>query len=274
MQLGYVCTNYNNAQYSLAAINSLNSRACKQNIIIVIVDNGSDREDVDKLNVAKQYDNVHLIFNKDNIGYFKGLNCGIKYLKQNFSTIDFIVIGNNDLIFPSDFYESVLSNKDTLQQHAVVSPNITTLDGLNQNPHVINSISKPREMVYDLYYSNYYIAQLIIKVAKITKMFTDRKDEEQHDIAQEIYQGHGSCYILGPLFFKYFDALWAPTFLMGEEFFLSVQLMGKGMKVYYEPLIKVLHHCNGAIGNMPKKQMWNYAKEAHKLYRKHVGIFK
>lgn len=274
MIIGYVCTNYNNSHYTLSAICSLNEGGNKQNIVIIVVDNGSNKENVELLKSAEQFSNVHIIFNKVNVGYFKGLNCGIKFIKQKYNMIDFLIIGNNDLTFPENFYESIIRNKETLQRHAVVSPNISTLDGLYQNPHVINSISKLREVVYDLYYSNYYLAQFIIKVAKITKMFTDRKDEEQHAIAQEIYQGHGSCYILGPLFFQHFDELWAPTFLMGEEFFLSVQLMEKGMKVFYEPSIKVVHHCNGAIGKMPKKQMWEYARDAHKIYRKHVTIFK
>lgn len=257
------------------AINSL--LQCKKNnkIKIVVVDNSSNNENVELLKTIESLNsNIHIIFNNVNIGYFKGLNCGIRYLRQQNENIEYVVIGNNDLVFPCDFYESIIANKLTLEQHAVVSPNISTLDGLYQNPHVINSISKLREVVYDLYYSNYYLAQFIIKAAKVTKMFTDRKDEEQHAIAQEIYQGHGSCYILGPLFFKHFEELWAPTLLMGEEFFLSVQLMEKGMKVFYEPSIKVVHHCNGAIEKMPKKQMWEYARDAHKIYRKYVTIFK
>lgn len=272
MTFGYVCTNYNNSQDTISAINSLRDGGNMHKFVIVVVDNGSNTNNVEILKTLEKYSNVHFILNKENLGYFKGLNCGIKYLNQNFSAINIAVIGNNDLTFPIDFYESLLINQATIQHHPVVSPNILTLDGLHQNPHVINSISKIREVVYDVYYSNYYLAQLIIKIAKMTQFFTDRKDEEQHDVAQEIYQGHGSCYILGPLFFQHFNELWAPTFLMGEEFFLSVQLKNKGMKAFYEPSINVVHHCNGAIGKMPKKQMWEYAREAHKIYRKHVSI--
>lgn len=271
MILGYVCTNYNNSKYTISAVESLNKEKNNQNIEIVVVDNCSNNENKELLKIIEQqYENVHIIFNNENKGYFKGLNYGIHYLKQNYNNIEYIVVGNNDLVFSDNFYESVLNKNVTLKQHAVVSPNISTLDGHYQNPHVIHSISKFREVIYDLYYSNYYLAQLIIKLATITKMFTDRKDEEQHAIAQEIYQGHGSCYILCPLFFQNFDELWAPTFLMGEEFFLSVQLLEKGMKVYYEPSIKLLHRCNGAIGNIPKKLMWEYAREAHIIYKKYV----
>lgn len=274
MILGYVCTNYNNSNCTISAINSLVNGKDHGNIEIVVVDNCSDAENAEMLmSIERQHSNVHIIFNNENMGYFKGLNCGIHYLRQHNTNIEYIVIGNNDLLFPDKFYEAVLSNKTTLQQHAVVSPNITTLDGVYQNPHVINSVNRFREIIYDIYYSNYYIAQLINKLAKITKKYTDRKDEEQHEIAQEIYQGHGSCYILGPLFFQNFDELWAPTFLMGEEFFLSVQLMEKGMRVYYEPSIKVIHLRNVTVAKMPKKQVWKLSRDAHKLYRQRIKIW-
>lgn len=275
MILGYVCTNYNNSNYTISAINSLINGNDDRNIEIVVVDNCSDSENIELLKtMERQHSNVNIIFNVENMGYFKGLNCGIHYLNKNNKNIEYMVIGNNDLVFPDNFYESILCNKATLQQHAVVSPNITTLDGVYQNPHVINSISKFREIIYDIYYSRYYVAQVINKVAKITKKYTDRKDEEQHEIGQEIHQGHGSCYILGPLFFQNFDELWAPTFLMGEEFFLSVQLMEKGMRVYYEPSIRVMHHCNVSIGKMPRKCVWKLSRDAHKLYREYKKIWK
>ncbi len=274
MILGYVCTNYNNTKDTFAAISSLINEKNYSNIEIIVVDNCSDNENIELLKaIERQHANVHVVFNDVNMGYFKGLNCGIHYIREKFKNIEYIVVGNNDLIFPENFYESVLNNKTILQQHAVVSPNIITLDGVYQNPHVINSISTFRELIYDIYYSNYYIAQLINKVAMLTKSYTDRKDEEQHEIAQEIQQGHGSCYILGTLFFENFEELWAPTFLMGEEFFLSVQLRGKGMKVYYEPSIKVVHHCNASIGKIPRKQIWQLSRDAHKVYRSHNKIW-
>ena len=91
---------------------------------------------------------------------------------------------------------------------------------------------------------------------------------------RSIYQGHGSVYILGPKFFEEFGQLDAPTFMMGEEFFLSEQLKRKGYRVWYEPRIEVQHCCNGAIRSVPSKQMWERAKEAHRVYRRYVKPWK
>ncbi|MFH2027036.1 MAG: glycosyltransferase [bacterium] len=274
MILGYVCTNYNNTKYTIAAINSLITEKSNHNTEIVVVDNCSDNENIELLKAIEQrHANVHIIYNNENLGYFKGLNCGIYYLRQHNKNIEYIVIGNNDLVFSDNFYESVLSNKATLQQHAVVSPNIITLDGVHQNPHVINGISKFREIVFDLYFSNYYLALIIKQIAKFTKKISGRKDVEQFEVAQTIYQGYGACYILCPLFFRYFDSLWAPTFLMGEELFLSKQLESKKLQIYYEPSLIVNHHFHATMDKIPGKKYWEISRESHRVYRKYVKIW-
>ena len=272
MKIGFVCTNYNNTAYTREAVCSLLGQS-KYQYSIVVVDNNSDVESVRALKeLADEFQEVELVLNNDNVGYFKGLNIGIRYLRSRYPEIDLMVIGNNDLVFPADFSDSIRGNSSIFEKHAVVSPDIVTLDGVHQNPHVISRIGKFRELIYDLYYMNYYLAIAIRKIAELTRGFTDRPDETHHDVAQEIYQGHGACYVLGPVFFRYFEELWAPSFLMHEEYFLSKQLSDKGLRVYYEPSIKVLHHCHAAMDKIPSKRVWQAARDAHKLYRQQVKI--
>lgn len=273
MKFGFVFTNYNNSQYTKDVIHSLSINKNFDDCFIVIVDNNSEADDLDNLKkININYPSVKIIFNVENCGYFKGLNIGIKYLRDKNPDIDFITIGNNDLYFSLDYLDAIIDKRNLFDKHPVVSPDLITLDGVHQNPHVIDKISKSREIIYDLYYSNYYLSVLIGYFAKITKRFTDRTDEEQFEIAQTIHQGYGACYILGPLFFENFLLLWAPTFLMGEEFFLSKQLEQKGMKVYYEPSIKVNHHDHATMGKLPSKKLWNISKDSHKIYRKYNKI--
>jgi GT2 family glycosyltransferase len=273
MKIGHVCTNYNNSAYTREAVCSL-LRDGGDDYRIVVVDNNSDAKNLDALkNVASEFQHVELILNKENVGYFRGLNLGIRHLRASQPDIHIMVIGNNDLVFPADFAESIRRNLSTLEKYAVVSPDIITLDGVHQNPHVISKIGELREFIYNLYYANYYLAIAIRKLAKLTRSFTDRPDETHHDVAQEIYQGYGACYVLGPMFFRHFEELWAPTFLMHEEYFLSKQLSDKGLSVYYEPSIKVQHSCRGATGKLTSRKAWEAARDAQKIYRQYVRIF-
>lgn len=268
----FVVTNYNNTSYTellLASIEESDARNCN----VVVVDNGSEKEHKDKLIcLKKKYSALIVIFNECNYGYFKGLNVGIDYVRKNFGGVEYLVVGNNDLLFPSDFVSSIYGSHDIFLRYPVVSPDITMLDGTHQNPHVISNISKVREFFYDIYHMNYYFAGLIVKLAKISRRFTDRVDERYHDIAQEIYQGYGACYILGPKFLENFENLWSPTFLMYEEFFLSRQLEEKGFKIFYQPKIKVQHYCHASTGQLPGRVRWRLSRDAHKEYRKYVKV--
>jgi GT2 family glycosyltransferase len=273
MKLAFIFTNYNNSSFTEAAIESI-GRIPNNDAVIIIVDNASKSESVAHLKrIDSKGNNVKVIYNDENVGYFHGLNIGIDYACANYPEVLYYVVGNNDLVFPENFISSVYENSELFEKYPVVSPDIVTLDGFHQNPHVIKGISKKREFVYDVYYSNYYLAGLIKKVASLFKSFTDRKDEEQFEVAQEIYQGYGACYILGPKFFSLFENLWMPTFMMYEEYFLSNQLEGKGYKVYYEPSINVQHHWHATMDTLPGKQRWLMAKTAHKKYREFVKVF-
>jgi GT2 family glycosyltransferase len=274
MKLGFVFTNYNNWKFTKGVISSI-EKLKNDYLKIIIVDNASNEKDLKKLkSFEKTFPFVKIIYSDKNLGYFKGLNLGLEHLKKHCTNLDFIIIGNNDLIFSNSFYSSLKNKQKDLNKYPVVSPDIITSDGFHQNPHVIKKISKIREVIYDLYHFNFFIAKLILFLSNITKSLFKRKDESFFQIPQEIYQGYGACYILTPLFFKNFEYLWAPTFLMYEEFFLSKQLSDKKYKIFYEPSITVTHLMHASTGKLTKRKKWMISKESHKEYRKYIKIFK
>jgi GT2 family glycosyltransferase len=271
MRVGFVFTNFNNSKFTRDAVKSISLNDFFPESCVVVVDNRSDYKEVEILKeILTDYPRIHVIFNNENLGYFKGLNKGIRYLRDNYKDICHMVIGNNDLIFPPEFIKSVMANVKVFENYPVISPDLVTLDGMHQNPHVIKKISKFREFIYDVYYSSFLMARFITAMAKQTKKFTDRNDEREFKVAQTIWQGYGACYILGPLFFENFDQLWAPSFLMGEEFFLSQQMENKNMKIFYDPDFVVIHQEHASVSKIPKKKLWEFSRESHEIYRKFV----
>ena len=271
--LGFVFTNYNNSLDTIKTVESIFEINELNRFIIIIVDNNSNIYQVKILQDLKiKFPEVHIILNNENLGYFNGLNIGLNFIREKHFVFKYLVIGNNDLYFPKNFYMNILLNEEPFKKFPVISPNIVTEDGFFQNPHVIKEISKFREIIYDLYFYNNTIAKLIKKIAKVTNFFTDRSDEKFNNKSQIIYQGHGSCYILTPKFFDHFDELFAPTFLMGEEFFLSWQLKQKDLELFYESNVKIIHKWHASINNVPPKKIWEIAKVSHKVYRKYIKI--
>ena len=209
---------------------------------------------------------------RENVGYFRGLNAGIHHLEAH-SGIEWMVVGNNDLIFPNDFGDRLEQLQAEFRVHPVIAPDIVTADGEHQNPHVISKISRVREAFYDLYYSNYHVGLIVQKAAMKLRRVSDRRDELEWEQARHIYQGHGSVYLLGPRFFELFDELWAPSFMMSEEFFLSRQLSDVGERVYYDPRITVHHLWHASLDQLPSRRRWELGREAHREYRKYVKVF-
>jgi GT2 family glycosyltransferase len=267
MNLGYVCTNYNNAAYTVEAVRSLAADAAHE-YHIVVVDNASAPADLETLQrLACEHPNVDLVLNGSNVGYFGGLNVGLKRLRETHPALEFMVVGNNDLVFPAGFGDSVARLRPVLLAHAVTCPDIVTADGQHQNPHVIRGISRLRKLVYRAYFANYYLALAIRRLARLTASTTARSDVQRHAMGGNIYAGHGACYILGPVFFQHFPGLPARTFLMGEEMFLARQLQEAGLAPYYEPSIKVLHRYHATVGKIPSRRMWELSREAYRIYR-------
>ncbi|MBQ1784371.1 MAG: glycosyltransferase family 2 protein [Gammaproteobacteria bacterium] len=274
MKLTYICTNYNNSAFTVAAVASL-TKNYGHDISIYVVDNASCPEEVEILyRLAREEPRVNVIASAENLGYFAGLNLGLKAACINNMELGWVVAGNNDLEFPADFCDRLELQRDEYARYSVISPDVVTLDGQHQNPHVISHISTIREIFYDLYYSNYYLGLLIYKLAKIFPRITRRGDEDHWRTARLIAQGHGSCYLLTPKFFSHFNELISPTFMMSEEFFLALQLKSVGEKVFYSPQISVTHHWHGSLQNVPSKRRWLMSRDAHREYRKHVNPFK
>lgn len=270
MEIAYVCTNYNNTKYTRDAVRTLLGNA-GHTIRIVVVDNNSTPQSIGELQqINADYPDIKVIYHPENVGYFSGLNVGIAYLREHHPSLQYMAVGNNDLTFAPDFVDSIAARESLFSRYPVVSPDIITVDGVHQNPHVIVKISKLREFVYDLYFSNYYLGRLIKSAAGCLNRFTARRDTQNWQSGQTIYQGHGAVYLLGPLFFAHFDALWAPTFLMGEEFFLSKQVSDQGMQLYYEPGIRLTHHWHATIGQQPSRKMWEISRDSHRVYRQHL----
>lgn len=270
MKVGFVCTTLNSSDLTVAAARSFFD-VCSGTCVVVAVDNGSGDTEVRKLlDFARDNPWFSVVCNGDNRGYFEGLNIGIRRCRTGHPETDWLVIGNNDITFHSGFLETLKSRESFLVQYPVISPNIVTADGERQNPHVIRGVSWAREVIWDLYYSNFRLAGAIQLLRNWLHTWADRPDETEWRIAREIYQGHGALYILSPLFFDTLKELWAPTIFGGEEFFLAKQLHEINKKVYYEPLLEVTHLWHGSARVLPARKRWELGRAAHKIYRQSV----
>lgn len=272
MNISFIAVNYNNVQLTINYIKSIEAmkRDNITEINIIIVDNNSNLNDFNQLELySKNLNFVKLIRTEINLGYFKGLNEGIKTIEKKMNQL--IVIGNNDLTFDENFVKNLLNLKYT-DKTLVIAPNIITLEGRQQNPHVLYKVPTLQKIKAEIYFTNYYLGQFSKLVnAALKKIYIKKTPQLTNNYGQiPIKRGIGACYVLTPQFFSYYDKLDDRVFLWGEEALLSNQVEIVGGITLYDPTIIITHHESASVKKIESKIKYKITKASYKIYKKYL----
>ena len=273
MKYVFICTNYNNSHYTQGAVDTLIAGTSPPTLIVVVDNDSTPEQRAELRRMVAGKPTVELVFSGTNLGYFAGLNLGLRHAHDLVPDADAYIVGNNDLEFPADLGTQLAQRADTIAERLVVAPNILTVTGLRQNPHAIRPISRFRDLVLDGYAASFTLARLLTWIARRTQKTTRRKDVDSYHDEGFIFMGLGACYILSQRFMTTIGELPAEVFLMHEEFFLSRRIAEEGEAVYYIPEIVVTHHDHGSIASVSSRLIWRYWRDSHKRYRHYVPRF-
>ena len=265
----FVVVNFNNYLYTSKLCKSLSLQKGSNHhfdMQCIVVNNSTDSGDTGLLEgIKKHYSWLTIVQTNDNLGYFGGLNYGLKNI-LNRSKDSIVIVGNNDLEFEENFCLKLISSYDAWPKNIhAVSPSIITPEGRNQNPHIKNRISAFRRLQFDVYFAHYYIAVILnfLKLLLVPKKIMSDNDF----VPQEIHMGIGACYILTPSFFVHSSQLNCPVFLYGEEAFFSDQVHSNSGILHFDPSLKVLHAESATLSLLPKRKTYEYARTGYPLYR-------
>jgi len=269
-KLCFIVVNYENCNNTVELLHSLINQSnldCEYSIELLVVDNSvSDKEKRMVNSAMAAYKIVGVLRPNNNIGYFGGINYGLERI--DCSKYDYVIIGNNDLTFSSDFSVELIKKRYE-EDILVVAPNIITKDGRHQNPHVISRVSTIRKLVYDIYFYNYYFSRILLGASTFMKWIVgERKKPADH--SQYIHMGIGACYILTPSFFKHFKKLDDALFLYGEEAVLAGQVMSVSCKTYYDSSLVVTHAESATLSKFPSRFTYSHMKKSYPIYRKYL----
>lgn len=259
--LGIVILNYLNYEDTIECLDTLLLQT-KKDIPTVIVDNNSYNESYAKI---KQYvtgkRNFYLIKAHENLGFSKGNNLGIFFLKTKFS-VENILICNNDLIFKNTNYLEKLMELDIDDSNigaigtAIIGKNLE-----NQNPaswpfskeaisseiesyslqerNDIFSKDRVKETIPYLYLFFKYIKDLLLCMRNYIKNGRDLK-KKPVILGRKSYL-HGSAFILTKNYFELFPCLYPKTFLYGEEKILKILFDKVGLSMLYVSNLSIEH---------------------------------
>ena len=273
MHFIFIAVNYNGAihtQNYLASIRAL-TRGPDDVVQTIIVDNKSASDDLEQVrNFISETHNETLLARDTNDGYFKGLNAGMQSCPKNNQVL--IIAGNNDLLFKSDFIEK-LKKIQLDPDIQVIAPNIVTLDGRQQNPHVLSKVSEIEKLKTRIYMCNYYVTQVfrfIIRVLKLIKPKSKKAVLRVEYGEIRIKRGIGACYVFTPAFFKVNEQLDDRVFLWGEEALLSHQVESSGGATLYAPSLNITHCESASVKFIESRNKYEIVKRSYAVYREYL----
>ncbi len=233
-----------------------------------LIDNSTDifiSNALDKL--ITNYPFLYILRPDKNLGYFGAFNFALSF---NFHIdADYTLLCNNDLIFSDDFFQN-LSSKKYNNDILAICPDVITINGFHQNPHVIKPLGFFGRLKLDLYFSHYYVACFLQFLRNLLNPFSNNLKKLRSSSAMSamtIHMGIGACYILPSVFFINISTLNYPFFLYGEEAFLSKQIHDANGKLFYDPSLQVVHAESATLSKIPRRLTYEFAREGYPTYR-------
>lgn len=231
-----------------------------------IVDNSDSdvvRKQVDAL--LEEYEFVSIIRPDRNLGYFGAFN----YFFENFSCEhhDAVVLCNNDLVLDDSFCVR-LSSADYPPDAMVICPDVITVDGVHQNPHVLQPLGLLARFKLDLYFTHYFLARCLLIVKSLIHRVRPFRRRTDRAPSGYLHLGIGACYVLLPSFLKVFGRLDYPHFIYGEEAYLTRQVHALGGRLYYDSTLTVLHKESATLSKLPSRVTYEYGRDGYWKYRR------
>jgi GT2 family glycosyltransferase len=266
-RVGFVAVVYNNYKDTADFCSSLSRvRSVGCAIECFIIDNSDVAMVSEEISLlSRDFEFVRVLRPGANLGYFGAFNYFFETVGAG--DFDFVVLCNNDLLIGEDFCDK-LRDARYAPDVMVVCPDVVTLDGVHQNPHVLKPLGPLSRLKLDLYFSSYRVARALMRIKwAIEKV---RPFSRRMECASSCYLhlGIGACYVLLPKFLNKFGKLDYPHFLYGEEAYLSRQVHSLGGRLYYDANLKVRHKESATLSKLPGRVTYEFGRDGYWDYRR------
>lgn len=243
-KIGIVILNYLNFNDTIECVDSLLQQE-ETSYQVVLVDNCSHNESFEVLvRKYEQEPTIDIIQTTGNLGYAKGNNVGIVFLKEKYN-IQNILILNNDTIFTDSTYLAFLQQYPIDTSVGAIGTKIIGKDGINQNPRY-DSTNFKRVLKDSVYFSldefgiiKYY--QKLKTIIKKDSQSDSSQPTDQSNEEKDEYFLHGSAIFLTENYLSKANGFYPDTFLYYEENILAIIMKKLDLKMVYDSDKEIYH---------------------------------
>jgi GT2 family glycosyltransferase len=239
--LRVIAINYFGAAWVEGLLRSLQEQR-HQDWRLVLVDNSESEDQGSRLReICVEEERAEVLISSSNLGYLRAAEWA--RLSQP-SEATWTAVCNTDLQLDDHRFVALLS--DLRPDRAVLAPEITAVPSLRkQNPYMVARPSVRRMLFRRLMLSHELSARLALAVATSRERAGQGASEAT---ARDIYAPHGSFMLFHRDFFSRGGSLRHGSFLFGEEITIGERARQLGLRVGYEPSLRVLHEEHQATG--------------------------
>lgn len=250
--VGIVILNYNNSAQTLGCLESLYEHCKGDNWKVCLVDNASDREELEKL---RKGCNEHIIVATGNKGYACGNDLGCEWFDKD-PEVDKILILNDDTRFTEDIITPLEAYLDCHPECGVVFPLVVAPDG-----SMDKACARKQKSTADLVLQATCLGKLGIR----RKEFIDREEIADADKVVTAVPP-GSCMMLPKELFKEIGWLDPHTFLYFEEHILGRKLADRNRQCVLLPKTSIIHLGASTTSKQPSKAVYMHWRNSYLYY--------
>jgi len=236
MDLSIVIVSFNTKKLLKDCLASIFQNGFKGKLEVIVIDNNST--DGSALMVEKDFKDAFLIKNKENLGFAKAINQGIKKSKGKF-----ILLLNSDILLKKNSLNSMVSFAKKKSSLGAVGGRLLDVDGSVQG-------------------SCFYLPTLWRAIIN-SKIFLKYTPQGKSPVEVEVISG--AVFLIPRKVIKKIGLLDERYFLYFEDLDYCRRIKNAGFKVFYLPKAEFIHF-EGASGKSIPQQTHQWLVESSKLY--------
>ncbi len=257
-QVDIILVSYNTADYTVRAIESVFEQTKETNVNLIVVDNNSSDDSVEKIN--SKFPSVEIIQTGANLGFAGGVNVGAKA-----GHADYILLLNPDTVILDGAIDKLV---EFAKQHpkAGVWGGVTLNNDLSLNPNNARARISFRTLVFS--------ATGLSKIFRGSCFFNydnygcwDRLSERDVDVIT-------GCFFLTPrTLWDSLEGLDTTFFMYAEEADYCIRAIDAGYQPRVTPNARIIHHGGVSEVNLSGKMIKLLKGKAH-FIKKHEPSWK
>lgn len=253
-----IIVNYNSAECTTKAIDSLKKYCNGYHLNIIVVDNNSIESIKD---IEHRNPDIKLLVNDQNLGFSKAINQGFKKANS-----EYVVILNPDTVILAGFFDKLIDYLETHKNIGVIGPRILDGNGAIQGsarrfPTFWTSIFGRKSPLTKLFPNNKFTKNEFI-------CFSVKEDENV-----EVDWVSGACMIIRRTTFEAVGGFDERFFMYWEDTDLCRRIRNKGWKIIYYTRAKVVHYIGKSSSSRPIRSIFHFHNSCFKLFKKHAVGF-